>query len=359
VRIAPATTADLPALTAALGQPEFFGERLRGGPDEVVLVAWRDGVPVGDVVLRLSGADHPFIRERMPGRPMIYHLEVAPAHQRQGVGTALLDAAEAQARTRGHGLVQLLVETDNPEAERLYRRRGYDDWGNGPVEHECDQLTKTCHVLVKIVTEGVPGLGAWHAWHPREAARVLAGLDPRWYVVAGWALDLWHGRQTREHGDLEIAVARQDLPRVREHLVGAGYELYLPGGRELRRLHPADEVPADHHQMWVCEPAVPAWRMDVFSEPGDGRTWICRRDERIREPYDRIVTATPEGLPYLRPEAVLLFKAKHLLDKNEADLSLALPRLTPEARAWLIRGLELVHPGHPWLARLRPEPAST
>ena len=50
---------------------------------------------------------------------------------------------------------------------------------------------------------------AWSmAWTPDQAARALEGVSAPWAVAGGWALDLWHGMQTREHEDLEIAVRR-------------------------------------------------------------------------------------------------------------------------------------------------------
>ena len=363
VQIRTATAADLGSLDGTLGEREFFADLLADPTEStsLLLVAWLAGEPVGDVVVEFAGAGHPQIRERQPDAPLLYHLEVAPAYQRRGIGTALLRAAEREIRRRDHGLALLLVEVDNTDAARLYRRLGYVDWENGTVEHEWQAagpdggrrtVREICHVLIKSVDEGVPGLDAWDAWHPREAAARLAGLDVPWYVAAGWALDLWHGRQTREHGDLEIAVPRARLRRVRAHLTGAGFDLYMASGG-LRPLPPDQEMPEDRHQVWVCEPAVPAWRLDIFCEPSDADTWVFRRDERIREPYARMVLRTADGVPYLRPEAVLLFKARHARDKDEADLALALPRLDADALAWLAGALELVHPDHPWLARVR------
>jgi len=59
------------------------------------------------------------------------------------------------------------------------------------------------------------------------------------------------------------------------------------------------------------------------------------------------------GIPYGRPEIVLLFKAKHSdRDRDQADFEAVAPRLEPERRRWLAEELELVHPGHPWLADL-------
>jgi hypothetical protein len=49
-------------------------------------------------------------------------------------------------------------------------------------------------------------------WNPSDVAHHLTGTATRWYVVAGWALDLFHGRQTREDGDIEIADPHRRLP---------------------------------------------------------------------------------------------------------------------------------------------------
>jgi hypothetical protein len=118
-------------------------------------------------------------------------------------------------------------------------------------------------------------------------------------------------------------------------------------------LERAGEMVEAHHQTWVREPATGLWRLDVFREPAEGGTWICRRDERIRLPYERVISRTAEGIPYARPEIVLLFKAKDARPKDEDDLTAALPQLEPDARQWLVDALEIVHPGHRWLATLR------
>ena len=47
---------------------------------------------------------------------------------------------------------------------------------------------------------------------PIEAfARIMAGFPQPWYVAGGWAIDLFGGRVTRAHEDLEVAVCRRDL----------------------------------------------------------------------------------------------------------------------------------------------------
>jgi GNAT superfamily N-acetyltransferase len=356
LRIRPATGADLPALVGAFGDEHFF--QSRDPAAGVLLVAWLDGRPVGDVWLSWTPSD-PAIAERLPNAPMLVHLEVTPPLRGHGVGTALVHAAGTVAHDRGAPLTSLLVTVDNLDAARLYARLGYVDWEGGEVvnvwtRHLPDgsqhQVREACHLLIRSTVPDVPGLDAWRAWHPREAAVRLAAVPVCWHVAGGWALDLWHGEQTRGHGDLEIAVPRADFARLRPAL--AGLTLHPAGPGMLRRLADGEEPGPDVHQVWVCDPVAGEWRMDTFLEPGTGDTWICRRDESIREPYEAVVARTAGGIPYLRPEAVLLFKAKHRRPKDEADFDRALPRLDPAPRRWLADRLDRIHPGHEWIAAL-------
>jgi hypothetical protein len=199
----------------------------------------------------------------------------------------------------------------------------------------------------------------WEPWHPAEAARLLAGVRAPWYVAAGWAIDLFLGGANREHEDLEIAVPRERFGEVAEAL--ADYELYVPGrdGENYVAwpLAEAGERLETRHQTWVREPAVDRWRMDVFREPSDGDTWICRRDSTLRLPYGELIERTEDGIPYARPEIVLLFKAtradpSEATERDERDLAAVLEVLEPDRRVFLAELLARVAPDHPWLARI-------
>jgi hypothetical protein len=201
-----------------------------------------------------------------------------------------------------------------------------------------------------------PDLSLWDAWRPEEVAALLVDVQAPWYVAAGWAIELFLGEARREHEDLEIAVPRERFPEIAERLTG--FELFIPDGDLTDRslvwpLAEAARALDGHHQTWVREPATGRWRLDVFREPSDGDTWICRRDGRIRLPYGEVIQRTDDGIPYARPEIVLLFKAKHSdLPKNEADFAAVLPSLGPTRRSWLAELIALVHPGHSWLERI-------
>ena len=198
-----------------------------------------------------------------------------------------------------------------------------------------------------------PDLDKWDAWSPDEVATLLAPVEAPWYVAAGWAIDLFLGGRHREHDDLEVAVPEDRFDDIVEAL--GEFELFVVGVPRRGLVSPLEQsrdALEATHQTWVRAPETGLWRLDVMREPSDGGTWICRRDERIRLPYDDVIERTADGIPYGRPEIILLFKAKRVRPKDEADFAAVLPQLDASRREWLVEALELTHPGHAWLERL-------
>jgi len=186
-------------------------------------------------------------------------------------------------------------------------------------------------------------------WTPSEVARLLAGVATPWYVAGGWAVDLFLGTQTREHADIEIAIPAARYPEIRDRFPGYAFDA-AGSGRIWQNAAP--DVTEAIYQTWLRDPATGNYLLEVFREPHDGDTWICRRNETIRLPYSDIVRRTHDGIPYLAPELVLLFKAKAARPKDQADFDAVVPHMTAAQRDTLAELLARVHPRHHWLADL-------
>jgi hypothetical protein len=196
----------------------------------------------------------------------------------------------------------------------------------------------------------IPDHDAWSAWHPLELTSRLSGISRPWCIVGGWALDLWHGQQTRGHDDLEFTVLREDVGIFRKAL--QGLDFYTAGSGVVTPLPQGTEPPADIVQIWCLDSIERRWQVDMMIEPGTQQTWICKRDPTIFGPRHEFVRSTSDGIPYLAPAPILLFKAKYQRAKDEIDFENALPKLATAERAWLKASLELVHPGHDWISAL-------
>lgn len=181
---------------------------------------------------------------------------------------------------------------------------------------------------------------------------MLAGFDRPWWIAGGWALDMFLGRKTREHADLDVELLRSDQLAVQSHLQRA-WELHLARDGVLSSWPAGEPAPPDTTDVW-CRPAGGgSWAFQLMLNPGTPDRWASKRSPRIGLPMGVAVRRTGDGIPYLAPEAQLLMKAAGRRPKDEADLDEVLPALDEGQRAWLRDALAHAHPGHPWSERIR------
>jgi hypothetical protein len=186
---------------------------------------------------------------------------------------------------------------------------------------------------------------------PRGAAELFRGAPFRWWVAGGWSVEL--GPQPRrEHEDLEVAVARDDLPAVRDWL--RDYHLWDIHEGALLFLKPGSDPPnEEHEQLWLRRDAYSPWILDLLLTPVTGDTWFYKRDRRLTRPIESVIRRGADGVPYQQPEIGLLFKARRRAPRDEQDFAAIVPQLDDAARAWLTEAIAMTEPpGNPWLERL-------
>jgi hypothetical protein len=125
-----------------------------------------------------------------------------------------------------------------------------------------------------------PDIEAWESWHPRDFAARIEGVEFPWFVAGGWAIDLFLATRTRDHEDLEIAVPSSIFETLPPRF--PDFDFWIPQGEHHLAMMSPETLAAESHQTWAYERAAQVWRFDVFREPHDGDTWICRRDSSIR-----------------------------------------------------------------------------
>jgi uncharacterized protein (DUF952 family) len=193
-----------------------------------------------------------------------------------------------------------------------------------------------------------------------ERVRATMGSFPRpWWVAGGWGVDLFLGRRTRPHANLEVSILRSDLRALFDHL--DGWDLRVATEGTLRDWSGEDIEPS-YHQIWarrgpvrpgdVEDFATDPTFLDVLIEEGGADRWAFRRRTSITRPLEAFGITTPEGVPIVSPEVALLYKAKGKRFKDHWDFDAAIPHLDGAARSWLASALAEAHPGHPWMAKL-------
>jgi hypothetical protein len=193
-------------------------------------------------------------------------------------------------------------------------------------------------------------LEAWDAWSPEQLYSRLQGTGVKWAVAGGWALELFTGTARRPHDDLEIVIASDSFEAIRAGLPELVWFVAADGN--VARLVDAQTQLNQTWQTWGWDAAIERWRVDVMREPWTEHDWVYRRRPAIRVALERAIATSPAGVPYLAPELVLLFKARHCRDKDTLDFDAALPLLRKDQRSWLVAALHIDQPTHPWLARL-------
>lgn len=183
----------------------------------------------------------------------------------------------------------------------------------------------------------------------------VEGLAVPWCVAGGWAIDLWLGRVTRSHHDVDLLVARADQPVVHEHFADRTVVKVIPHPDGLvgeGTLLPWDGEQLDLpiHQIFADAPD--GDRIEVlFGEIRDG-VWAYWRNPEVELPLDQLIVTGATGIRALAPEVVLLFKAPLQRPWDEEDLGVVLPHLSSDRRTWLVDAVERSHPGNPWIKRL-------
>lgn len=186
----------------------------------------------------------------------------------------------------------------------------------------------------------------WSALAIEDVRRLLEPIDAPWWIAGGLAIDLFVGRCTRPHEDIDVQILRGSEPAIARQL--DGWELNTARDGRLTPWSPEDNA----HAIW-CRPSPTApWALELLVADVVEDRWVYRRDPRVSRFVEELGHRTPDGIPFMRPEVQLLFKSKAVRSRDEADFRVALPLLDDAARAWLHDALTIVAPAHPWLQLL-------
>jgi len=187
---------------------------------------------------------------------------------------------------------------------------------------------------------------------PAEVADLLGRATCPWWIAGGWAIDLYVGRQTRAHDDIDVLILRDDQVAVQQALHGWDLHAADPPG-SLRKWRAGDVLPVGVHDIWCRRTPTSPWSLQIMIDDASDGVWKYRRDARIERPVGELDGNACNGDPrVLAPEVQLLQKSASPRPKDEADFLAMNELLGPDQRQWLLRSLALTSPNHHWLTQL-------
>lgn len=187
-----------------------------------------------------------------------------------------------------------------------------------------------------------------------QAVRELGASGITWMVSSGWAVDLYLGRVTRVHNDVDVSVFRDEHLALQAFMQERGWAFVVPNEGRLEPWPAGVRIERPRHQAHAHKDGQ---FIDFLLDDREGAVWRFRREPAIARSLDRLILRSDDGIPFLAPEVALLFKSAHRdgppRDKDQGDFEhLMQAGLDPERQAWLRRALEVYRPGHAWLDRL-------
>jgi hypothetical protein len=185
-------------------------------------------------------------------------------------------------------------------------------------------------------------------------AHLMAGFDRPWAFCGGWAIDLFADRLTRPHKDVDVAILRRDQLVLRTHLAASGWTFQVAHAGRLEPWPEGQSIELPRHGIWCRNSQYDPDFLEVLLNEADDDCFLFRRDRSLTRELARVFLRSPEGLPFLAPEVVLLYKSNNLSQPEaDADFRTALPALDLDKCTWLRDALERTDPDHSWLELIR------
>lgn len=186
-----------------------------------------------------------------------------------------------------------------------------------------------------------------------QAVKLFADYDRPWAVCGGWAVDLYLGRVTRTHKDVDFVVFQSDQLLIQEYLSSRGWRLEKAFDGKVVPWQMGEWINLPVHIIWCKNPNCSPDFVELLFDEADEANFYFRRDPSITLPLEKMIVSSASGIPILAPEIVLLYKSALAEDQSYAeDFRNLLPALHSEARNWFADALEKMYPGHIWLKSL-------
>ncbi len=188
---------------------------------------------------------------------------------------------------------------------------------------------------------------------PAEVAKIFADYPGWWAIAGGWAIDLFLGRVTREHADVEVAVLRYEQAKLQAFLKSWDIKKVAKPTNAMEPWKSGETLSLPVHELHAKNTDGVELELLLNETDNDG-FWVFRRNNAVRQHFLHLKGMNEIGIPFLTPEVALIYKATGptISQKDTQDFQNAKGALLAYQRNWLRRSIEMCNPRHEWLTGL-------
>lgn len=205
-----------------------------------------------------------------------------------------------------------------------------------------------------------------------DLVNFLAPLNAEWFVSGGWAIDLYLNRITRKRSDLDVSVPFSNRFACIDFFLEKDWQIEGKLFDGFKTLHKLSDYLDDIYYFWsfpkdadfvseyidsrgnrrIAYNRIFQDKLDyieIFFDIIEGGQFVYRREPQVSRCIDQAILER-DGVRYLAPELVLLFKSKDLSNKNTLDFDATVRSLDSDMKVWLREALAILYgSAHPWL----------
>lgn len=202
----------------------------------------------------------------------------------------------------------------------------------------------------------------------------LRDMNVAWHLCGGFAIDLFLGKETRKHKDLDITVSFDDMEVCIDYLKSKGWRIIAPVGEG--RCVPVEYALSSNtlyfDNIWCYREGAEFIKtlsveghyqylemvdrvqedldfIEVLFNKVEKGTFYYLKNTEIHREIDKAFVEI-ENISVLSPEIILLYKTRNPGNADyRQDFSLAVAELQQDSRKWLEEAMKTEYPeGHPW-----------
>jgi hypothetical protein len=185
---------------------------------------------------------------------------------------------------------------------------------------------------------------------PVQISAIMRDFKPSWFIAGGWAIDLFLGKETRAHQDIEIAIFRKDQTALHDYFDGWLLQKIVNGKQVV--WDRGERLILPTHEISCFNETVQPPQIEILLNESTETEWLYRRNQKIRRSLFKIQLESSSGVKFLCPEVVLLYKSKNPRAKDKQDFQAVVKHLDAEQREWLKDAIQMCDREHLWLRSL-------